>query len=173
VLHRQREGERASDPTTADAATRAAGDVAARSTFDAEPVDAARTTGATDAVDATDAAVDPTDAPAARASAPSDVGPSEADAQAAPATLEPMVAAKPGAKRASTRPTSTSKSTAPRSSKPRAADLPIPGYDTLSASQVVPRLDALLPNELEAVRAYETAHRGRRTILNRIAQRLA
>jgi hypothetical protein len=35
---------------------------------------------------------------------------------------------------------------------------------------VVPRLDALRPRELEAVRAYEAAHRGRRTILNRIAQ---
>jgi len=51
-----------------------------------------------------------------------------------------------------------------------AAALAIPGYDTLSASQVVPRLDALRPDELEAVRQYEAAHRGRRTILNRIAQ---
>ncbi|HEX7096543.1 MAG TPA: hypothetical protein VF183_11715 [Acidimicrobiales bacterium] len=51
-----------------------------------------------------------------------------------------------------------------------AAALAIPGYDTLSASQVVPRLDALSPEELEAVRQYELAHRGRRTILNRIAQ---
>jgi len=50
------------------------------------------------------------------------------------------------------------------------AALAIPGYDTLSASQVVPRLDALRPDELEAVRQYEAAHRGRRTILNRIAQ---
>jgi hypothetical protein len=49
-------------------------------------------------------------------------------------------------------------------------ELAIPGYDSLSASQVVPRLDALLPDELEAVRVYEVAHRGRRTILNRIAQ---
>lgn len=48
--------------------------------------------------------------------------------------------------------------------------LPIPGYDTLSASQVVPRLDALRPAELEAVRVHEVAHRGRRTILSRIAQ---
>jgi hypothetical protein len=61
----------------------------------------------------------------------------------------------------------------PVADAPAADELPIPGYDTLSASQVVPRLDALLPHELEAVRAYETAHRGRRTILNRIAQRLA
>ena len=52
----------------------------------------------------------------------------------------------------------------------RAAAPAIPGYDTLSASQVVPRLDALRPRELEAVRQHEAAHRGRRTILSRIAQ---
>ena len=55
--------------------------------------------------------------------------------------------------------------------KPRAsATLAIPGYDTLSASQVVPRLDALRANELEAIRRHEVSHRGRRTILSRIAQ---
>jgi hypothetical protein len=49
-------------------------------------------------------------------------------------------------------------------------DLAIPGYDALSASQVVQRLDGLAPGELEAVREYETATRGRRTILSKIAQ---
>lgn len=48
--------------------------------------------------------------------------------------------------------------------------LAIPAYDTLSASQVVPRLDALRPSELEAIKRHELAHRGRRTILSRIAQ---
>ncbi len=48
--------------------------------------------------------------------------------------------------------------------------LAIPDYDSLSASQVVPRLSSLSPEELEAVRAYEDAHRGRKTILNKIAQ---
>jgi hypothetical protein len=63
------------------------------------------------------------------------------------------------------------KAKAPAKRKPVVAPgLAIPGYDTLSASQVVPRLDALRAAELEAVRAYEAAHRGRRTILNRIAQ---
>ena len=51
-----------------------------------------------------------------------------------------------------------------------AAELAIPDYDSLAASQVVPRLRALGPDELEAVRAYEAAGRGRKTILNRIAQ---
>jgi hypothetical protein len=48
--------------------------------------------------------------------------------------------------------------------------LAIPDYDSLSASQVVPRLAGLSHQELEAVRAYESAHRSRKTILNRVAQ---
>lgn len=51
-----------------------------------------------------------------------------------------------------------------------ATDLPIPDYDNLSASQVVPRLEDLAEDELEAVRHYESAHRARMTILSRIAQ---
>ena len=48
--------------------------------------------------------------------------------------------------------------------------LAIPGYDALSASQVVQRLAGLSADELEQVRAYETATRGRKTILSRVAQ---
>jgi hypothetical protein len=55
-------------------------------------------------------------------------------------------------------------------SGPGADTLAIPGYDSLSASQVLPRLEGLEPGELEAVRVYEEAHRGRRTILGRISQ---
>lgn len=55
-------------------------------------------------------------------------------------------------------------------SGPGAAALGIPEYDSLAASQVLPRLQGLTPGELEAVREYEAAHRGRRTILGRIAQ---
>jgi hypothetical protein len=50
------------------------------------------------------------------------------------------------------------------------AELPIPGYDALSASQVVERLIGLAPAELNVVRDYETAHRNRRTILGKIDQ---
>ena len=53
---------------------------------------------------------------------------------------------------------------------PEAESLAIPGYDTLSASQVVQRLAALGPDELEAIEVYERANRNRRTILNRIDQ---
>jgi hypothetical protein len=50
--------------------------------------------------------------------------------------------------------------------------LAIPGFDTLSASQVVQRLDGLTADELMAVRMHESGHRGRRTILNRVEQLL-
>jgi hypothetical protein len=50
------------------------------------------------------------------------------------------------------------------------ADLAIAGYDALAASHVIPRLAGLGPEELEAVRRYESAHRARKTILGRIAQ---
>jgi hypothetical protein len=50
------------------------------------------------------------------------------------------------------------------------AELPIPGYDALSASQVVQRLVGLSAEELAAVHAYEAAHRQRRTILGKIEQ---
>jgi hypothetical protein len=53
---------------------------------------------------------------------------------------------------------------------PAAEALPIPDYDELSASQVVERLDGLDRDSLEAVRRYETDHRGRNTILGKIAQ---
>lgn len=55
---------------------------------------------------------------------------------------------------------------------PSESDLPIQDYDGLAASQVVPRLATMTPDELEAVARYEAAHRSRRTILNRVAQLL-
>lgn len=53
---------------------------------------------------------------------------------------------------------------------PDAAELAITDYESLSASQVVTRLEGLTVDELEAVRAYEVSHRGRKTILNKVAQ---
>jgi hypothetical protein len=68
---------------------------------------------------------------------------------------------------------------APPSARPApdAAALAIVGgalsdYDTLSASQVVRRLESLGPDELRAVQRYEASHRNRRTILNRAGQLL-
>lgn len=48
--------------------------------------------------------------------------------------------------------------------------LAIPGYDALSASQVVQRLAGLSRDELEAVARYESATRHRKTILTRVSQ---
>jgi hypothetical protein len=50
--------------------------------------------------------------------------------------------------------------------------LAIPGYEALSASQVVRRLDGLAPTELEAIYEHEAATRRRRTILHRTQQLL-
>jgi len=49
-------------------------------------------------------------------------------------------------------------------------DTIIAGYDTLPASQVVRRLDGLSPAELADIGRYESAGRGRRTILHRVRQ---
>jgi hypothetical protein len=49
-------------------------------------------------------------------------------------------------------------------------ELAIADFDSLAASQVIPRLPGLSSAELEAVRNYEAMHRGRKTVLNRIAQ---
>ena len=58
----------------------------------------------------------------------------------------------------------------PGATTPPSVELPIPGYDALSASQVVERLTGLSTGELDTVRAYEGAHRRRRTILGKIEQ---
>ena len=53
---------------------------------------------------------------------------------------------------------------------PAPHELSIPDYDSLAASQVVPRLASLSIEELADVEAYERAHRARQTILNRVRQ---
>jgi len=82
------------------------------------------------------------------------------------ATVTPPASAAPR-----TPPATRPRTTATGASSPTtAAALPINNYDTLSASQIVPRLAGLRPEELARVRSYENAHRRRRTILGRIAQ---
>lgn len=49
-------------------------------------------------------------------------------------------------------------------------DLPIDGYDQLSARQIVDRLPSLTVDELAAVEAHERGRRRRQTVLARIAQ---
>ena len=78
----------------------------------------------------------------------------------------------PANSRAANRPAgeSTTTATTTAAPAPAATTLVIPDYDELSASQVVERLDGLPASDLDAVRAYEEAHRARRTILYKIEQ---
>lgn len=71
--------------------------------------------------------------------------------------------------RKATKTTKKKKAAAPGGA-PSAAGLAITDYDSLSASQVVSRLQGLSTAELEAVRSYEAATRGRKTILSRVQQ---
>ncbi len=83
-----------------------------------------------------------------------------------PAPPSPPSRSAPAA--ASTRPAGKARATT--SATVDAPVLAIPDYDGLSASQVVNRLAGLSAAELEAVRAYEAANRGRKTILSKVAQ---
>jgi hypothetical protein len=80
------------------------------------------------------------------------------------------VAASRDPQRASWVPVTNGTGPAPSADAPSSGELPIPGYDSLSASQVVERLTGLVGSELDAVRAYEASHRNRRTILGKIEQ---
>ena len=53
---------------------------------------------------------------------------------------------------------------------PGTDDLPISGYESLAAIHVVERLGSLTLAELDLIERFEAAHRGRRTILARVAQ---
>jgi hypothetical protein len=72
----------------------------------------------------------------------------------------------------SSTPSSTTSTVKERSDPEAAAviDAVIPGYDDLSASQVIRLLDELEPDGLDAVDVHESGHRGRRTILNKVHQ---
>lgn len=64
-----------------------------------------------------------------------------------------------------------SRSTRPKGSKGTsqvAGDLPIAGYTTLSAQQVIARLNSLTSSELVSVSIYESSHRNRSSILRAI-----
>ena len=100
-------------------------------------------------------------APAKKAAA------TKAPAKKAPAKKAPATTAQ--AKKAPARKAPAKASQAV--SGPVTADqLGIPEYDALAASQVVPRLEALSPSDLELVRRYEVDHRNRQTILGRVSQ---
>jgi hypothetical protein len=52
------------------------------------------------------------------------------------------------------------------------ASHPIPGYDDLSAAQVLGRLDGLTPAQLRKLRDYEARHGNRKTVLDKIDKKL-
>lgn len=79
-------------------------------------------------------------------------------------------AKKPAAKKTSAAKKTAAKKPAASADVPVAASLALADFESLSASQVVPRLDRMAADELEAIRRFEAENRGRRTILNRIAQ---
>jgi hypothetical protein len=97
---------------------------------------------------------------------------SEAPAWTAPAPVAPSdSAAPPGpAPPPSTPAAPVPPDAAWHTDVPAVEALPIPDYDELSASQVVERLEGLDRESLDAIRRYETEHRGRNTILGKIAQ---
>ncbi len=139
--------------------------------------------GAVPPTDTSEAAAPPTTAPPRLRSIPR---PPAADGAAVPAAGAPSAAPAPGAAAAGTPvrpppPPASAGAPAPPAAAPArpagghvpdVTTLAIPGFDTLSASQVVQRLDGLSRSELVAVRAYETSTRGRRTILSRVDQLL-
>lgn len=82
----------------------------------------------------------------------------------------PAAEPRPAAAPASAEPEAVSEAPAAPRASAAAHELPLADYDSLAASQVIPRLIGLDADELEAVRAYESAHRGRKTILGKLAQ---
>ncbi|MGD9795519.1 MAG: hypothetical protein AB7V43_18800 [Acidimicrobiia bacterium] len=101
-----------------------------------------------------------------RSSNPSGAAPVDADAVTHDATPSPTPA-RSDATREPAKASATSK--APATSK-AARSLPIDGYDTLAASQIVPLLSGLSSKQLDAVEAHELSGRNRKTVLNRINQ---
>jgi hypothetical protein len=75
--------------------------------------------------------------------------------------LEPQPTGKSGRRKSGRR----------KSGRP-ASNLPIAGYDELSASAVQERLDGLTPTELRRLRDYERRHANRKTVLDPIERRL-
>jgi len=118
---------------------------------------------------------DPPETASPGASAGASSGPEPAAAAPAAASAPASASASasaPAAAPASPKPTSGSSKPTADPADAVAVDAALAGYDTLSASQVVRRLESLGPDELRAVCRHEASHRNRRTILNRAQQLL-
>jgi hypothetical protein len=67
---------------------------------------------------------------------------------------------------------STTSSTERPAAAANGPELPIPGYDDLTARQVIERLGKLKPAELRKVRDYELRHLNRKSVLDAIERSL-
>jgi hypothetical protein len=98
----------------------------------------------------------------------------EPSSPAAPPSVEedgPVVVAETAAPAPAAAPAAAAKP-APNPADAAIVEQALADYDTLSASQVVRRLESLGPDQLRAVHRHEASHRNRRTILNRTNQLL-
>ena len=105
----------------------------------------------------------PTPSPTPSPAAAPPAEPADTSEPPASVTLPVSVRAEPA-------PDAAGESSEPLVAAPAVGDLAIPGYDALSASQVVQRLAGLSPAELELVRLSEGSTRGRKTVLTKISQ---
>jgi len=92
----------------------------------------------------------------------------EPSSPTAPATEPPA----PNAADDEVAPPATSTNRGGRPGRVAVGELAIPGYDQLSAFQVVQRLGGLDVSELEQVLEYEQSHRRRKTVVSRVEQLL-
>ncbi len=112
------------------------------------------------------------------AAPPADVPEKPAEPAAKQGSAKTAAPKKPAAKKAPARKATSKKAPVAKkagtkkaaATAPSAAALPITDYDSLSASQVVSRLQGLSAGELDAVRTYEAATRRRATILSKVQQ---
>ena len=79
--------------------------------------------------------------------------------------VQPKTVRKTNSKKKSSKPTSSKPSTQSATTQIK---LPIANYDDLSALQILDLLGGLNKPELAKIKKYETTHRARQTILNRI-----
>ena len=79
--------------------------------------------------------------------------------------VQPKTVRKTNSKKTSSKPTSSKPSTQSATTRIK---LSIANYDDLSALQILDLLDGLNKPELAKIKKYETTHRARQTILNRI-----
>ena len=93
-----------------------------------------------------------------------------AAATAGPAAPAPEAAPAPKRHVAPSRAVASPPAAPPRSTGSGPESLPIEGYDTLAAPSIIELLEGLDAEGVAAVQQYESSHRGRRTVLARIAQ---